>query len=115
MCCCLYCFTMISTSHMARLESLCLFLEHTPTFKLSSRFDACCSTYNFCIVHQELSKALDLGGLGFPCTPAMASGIADHVWSVKELLTYKVIPPPLPISKKKKASSHKTSSKYILA
>jgi hypothetical protein len=59
------------------------------------------STYNFCIVHQELSKALDLGGLGFPCTPAMASGITDHVWSVKELLTYKFIPPPLPISKKK--------------
>jgi transposase-like protein/IS1 family transposase len=59
------------------------------------------STYNFCIVHQELSKALDLGGWGFPCTPAMASGITDHVWSVKELLTYKVIPPPLPIPKKK--------------
>ena len=31
----------------------------------------------------------------------MASGITDHVWSVKELLTYKVAPPPLPIPKKK--------------
>jgi len=58
-------------------------------------------TYNFCSVHQELSKALDLGGLGFPCTPAMASGITDHVWSVKELVTYKVAPPPLSIPKKK--------------
>jgi hypothetical protein len=58
-------------------------------------------TYNFCIVHQQLSKALDLGGFGFPCTPAMASGLTDHVWSVKELLTFKVAPPPLPLLKKK--------------
>lgn len=54
------------------------------------------STYNFCIPHQHLSQALDLGGFGFPCTPAMASGLTDHVWSVKELLTFKVVPPPLP-------------------
>jgi hypothetical protein len=66
------------------------------------------STYNFCIVHQELSKSEDLGGLGFPCTPAMASGITDHIWSVKELLTYKVSPPPLPIPKKKGRSRSKT-------
>lgn len=30
----------------------------------------------------------------------MASGITDHIWSVKELLTYKIPPPPLPIPKK---------------
>ena len=59
------------------------------------------STYNFCIIHQELSKALDLGGFGFPCTPAMASGLTDRMWSVNELLTFKVTPPPLPIPKKK--------------
>lgn len=59
------------------------------------------STYNFCIPHQELSKAVDLGGCGFLCTPAMASGLTDHVWSVKELLTFKVAPPPLPVLKKK--------------
>lgn len=58
-------------------------------------------TYNFCIAHQELSKAHDLGGFGFPCTPAMASGLTDHVWSVRELLTHKIAPPPLPIPKKK--------------
>jgi len=51
--------------------------------------------------HQQLSKALDLGGFGYPCTPAMASGLTDHVWSVKELLTFKVAPPPLPLLKKK--------------
>jgi transposase-like protein len=54
--------------------------------------------YNFCSPHYELSKSK---GYGFSCTPAMASGLTNHVWSVKELLTYKVAPPPLPITKKK--------------
>jgi hypothetical protein len=31
--------------------------------------------YDFCRVHKSLR-----------CTPAMASGIADHIWSVRELL-----------------------------
>jgi len=57
--------------------------------------------YNFCSPHYELSKSKTKGGCGFSCTPAMASGLTDHVWSVKELLTYKVAPPPLPIPKKK--------------
>jgi hypothetical protein len=59
------------------------------------------SVYNFCSPHDELSKSQTKGGCGFPCTPAMASGLTDHVWSVKELLTYKVAPPPLPIPKKR--------------
>jgi len=41
------------------------------------------STYNFCFPHHELSKAKLQG---FPCTPAMAAGLTDHVWSVCELL-----------------------------
>jgi transposase-like protein/IS1 family transposase len=57
--------------------------------------------YNFCSPHDELSKSPTKGGCGFPCTPAMASGLTDHVWSVKELLTYKVVPPLLPIPKKR--------------
>jgi transposase-like protein/IS1 family transposase len=57
--------------------------------------------YNFCSPHDELSKSKIKGGYGFSCTPAMASGLTDHVWSVRELLTYKVAPPPLPIPKKK--------------
>lgn len=48
-------------------------------------------TYNFCLVHQELSKAIHWGK---PCTPAMASGLADHVWTFSELLGYKVAPTP---------------------
>jgi len=57
--------------------------------------------YNFCSPHDALSKSQTKGGYGFSCTPAMASGLTDHVWSVKELLTSKVAPPPLPIPKKK--------------
>jgi IS1 family transposase len=48
-------------------------------------------TYNFCWPHHELSKA---SHVGHPCTPAMASGLTDHVWRVGELLTYKVAPAP---------------------
>ncbi|HEY6407822.1 MAG TPA: hypothetical protein VIY29_10180, partial [Ktedonobacteraceae bacterium] len=39
-------------------------------------------TYNFCIVHQELSK---MKHWGTACTPAMASGLTDHLWSFSEL------------------------------
>ncbi len=59
------------------------------------------SVYNFCSPHDELSKSQIKGGYGLLCTPAMASGLTDHVWSVKELLTYKIAPPPLPIPKKR--------------
>jgi hypothetical protein len=48
-------------------------------------------TYNFCCAHQELRKAKHWG---MACTPAMASGLTDHVWSICELLRYKVAPSP---------------------
>src|SRR5437764_12584714 len=47
-------------------------------------------TYNFCWPHQELSTRKHHGRA---CTPAMAAGLSDHVWSVGEVLTYKVAPP----------------------
>jgi IS1 family transposase len=31
-----------------------------------------------------------------PCTPAMAAGLTDHVWSLKEVLLYRVPPGPQP-------------------
>ncbi len=40
-------------------------------------------TYNLCWVHQQLGR-----------TPAMAAGLTDHAWSVKEVLCYKVAPAP---------------------
>jgi hypothetical protein len=45
--------------------------------------------YNFCWVHESLKV-----------TPAMAAGLADHPWSIEELLWYKVPPPPLPVPRR---------------
>ncbi len=38
--------------------------------------------YNFCRPHQTLTKAHPLH---YPQTPAMAAGIADHVWTLEEV------------------------------
>jgi transposase-like protein len=45
------------------------------------------TVYNFCTPHASL------GGVGSATTPAMATGITDHCWSVQELLSYHVPPP----------------------
>jgi len=37
--------------------------------------------YNFCRPHMTLTEEM-----GYKCTPAMRSGLADHVWTVDELL-----------------------------
>ncbi len=53
------------------------------------------SIYNFCCFHQALSKrtAGEAQKL-LRKTPAMASGLTDHLWSVSELLSYKRAPTP---------------------
>jgi IS1 family transposase len=54
-------------------------------------------TYNFCWPHHELrQRNPQLPGQPRWCqrTPAMAAGLTDHVWSVQEVLGYKVAPPP---------------------
>ena len=48
-------------------------------------------TYNFCFAHHELSKPQHLG---YAYTPAMAAGVTDHLWSIREVLTYKTTPAP---------------------
>jgi transposase-like protein/IS1 family transposase len=45
------------------------------------------TVYNFCTPHASL------GGAGRATTPAMATGITDHCWSVRELLSYHVPSP----------------------
>ena len=37
--------------------------------------------YNFARPHQTLTKAAG----GYPTTPAMAAGVADHVWTFTEI------------------------------
>ena len=39
-------------------------------------------TYNFCFPHHELSNTQHVGS---PCTPAMAAGLTDHIWTVQEV------------------------------
>ena len=56
-------------------------------------------TYNFCFPHHELSKS---SHFGYCCTPAMAAGLTDHIWSIRELLMYKVPPTPYIESKQSK-------------
>jgi transposase-like protein len=46
-------------------------------------------TYNFCFPHAELSKT---SHFGCPTTPAMAAALTDHIWSMSELLRYKMAP-----------------------
>ena len=45
------------------------------------------TVYNFCTPHASL------GRVGSATTPAMATGITDHCWSVRELLSYHVPSP----------------------
>jgi IS1 family transposase len=59
--------------------------------------------HNFVLPHTSLRQALDepirtprMGSakLWRPCTPAMAAGLTDHVWTLKEVLLYRVPPWP---------------------
>ena len=57
--------------------------------------------YHFVLPHaglrQPLSKPQPTRGMGSPkrwqpITPAVAAGITDHVWTMEELLSYRVPP-----------------------
>jgi IS1 family transposase len=59
--------------------------------------------HNFVLPHaslrQGLAEPMPTNGRGSvkrwrPCTPAMAAGLTDHVWSLKEVLCYRVPPWP---------------------
>jgi len=51
------------------------------------------TVYNFCTYHRSLRLALVIPGRGrrwLRRTPAIAAGITDHRWTVKELLAYRI-------------------------
>jgi transposase-like protein len=53
--------------------------------------------YNFCTYHHGLRRKLSVGTYGHHWvkrTPALAAGLTDHVWTVRELLSYRVPLPP---------------------
>jgi hypothetical protein len=67
-----------------------------------------CQTYHHCVLpHASLPQPLRLPeathGRGSakrwrPCTPAMAAGLTEHVWSLREVLLLRVLPGPQPPS-----------------
>jgi hypothetical protein len=72
------------------------------------------TTYNFCWVHHELSVVRDAATgkrhASRERTPAMAAGLTDHVWSVCELLCYKIAPSPWVEPKRRRRPSKQTGS-----
>jgi IS1 family transposase len=72
------------------------------------------TTYNFCWVHHELSAVRDAATgkrhASHKRTPAMAAGLTDHVWSVCELLCYKIAPSPWVEPKRRRRPSKQTGS-----
>jgi hypothetical protein len=61
--------------------------------------------YNFCLPHASLRvpllQPLPTNGMGSakqwrPRTPAMAAGLTDHVWTLREVLLFRVPPWPQP-------------------
>jgi IS1 family transposase len=63
--------------------------------------------YNFCLPHSSLRRPLlqpeSTNGTGSakqwrPCTPAMAAGLTDRVWTLREVLLFRVPPWPQPAS-----------------
>jgi len=62
--------------------------------------------YNFVLPHaglrQPLPQPVPTHGTGSatqwrPCTPAMAAGLTDHVWTLREVLLFRVPPWPQPV------------------
>jgi IS1 family transposase len=62
--------------------------------------------YNFCLPHASLRLSLPIpaptNGSGSAkqwqlCTPAMAAGLTDHVWTLREVLLFRVPPWPQPV------------------
>jgi hypothetical protein len=61
--------------------------------------------HNFCLPHASLrlpraapepTKGSGSAKLWRPCTPAMAAGLTDRVWSLREVLLFRVPPWPQP-------------------
>ncbi len=62
--------------------------------------------YNFCLphasVHRPVPQPEPTHGSGspkqwWPGTPAMAAGLTDHVWTLREVLLFRVPPWPQPV------------------
>lgn len=55
------------------------------------------TVYNFCVPHHSLRLPIWLSSKRkrwVQRTPALAAGLTDHIWTIQELMTFKVAPPP---------------------
>jgi transposase-like protein len=81
--------------HLSYLARRTRHLAQKPeTLKAGMFFVGC--MYNFCTYHQSLRLPLllpDGSTRWLKRTPAIAAGLTDHLWSVEELLNFKVPPP----------------------
>ncbi len=93
----------ISTSHVER-QNLTMRMSMRRFTRLTNAFSKKCENhaaaialhfmfYNFCRVHQTLRV-----------TPAMASGLADHVWELEDLIALMPKPVVAPWGSKKRAA-----------
>ena len=91
----------IGTSYVERINltirtSLARFIRKGMNFSKTKRkhtkaLDLFQAWYNFIKPHKSLRLKIDSENKKwFQRTPAMAEGITDHVWSLKELLTFRV-------------------------
>jgi transposase-like protein/IS1 family transposase len=70
-------------------------------------------TYNLCWPHHELSRRETFAQGGrreVRLTPAMASGLTDHIWSIQELLSYRVAPLPWAKPKRRRPPKKQATS-----
>jgi IS1 family transposase len=72
---------------------------------LLDRLTLCQTYHNFVLPHASLRQPWLLPEVAnghasakvwWPCTPAMAAGLTDHIWSLKEVLLFRVPPWPQP-------------------
>lgn len=93
----------LNTAYIERLNAT--FRERLPPLTRRGRALARCTAtlhvgryligtvYNFCTYHTRLSQAA-AAGVRAPQTPAMAAALTGHRWTVQELLSFRVPPPP---------------------
>ena len=88
--------------HIPALGRRVIHRAHSAT-SLSHQVDLFLIYYNFCLPHTSLrlpfaesQPTRDKVSLKqkLDCTPAMAAGLTDHVWSLREVLLYRVPPWP---------------------
>jgi len=70
--------------------------QHLVLFQVSHNF-----VWPHVSLRQALAEPMPTHGTGSakvwrPCTPAMAAGLTDHVWSLREVLRFRVPPWPQP-------------------